>query len=276
MSIVTPWEVKGNIDYKRLTEQFGTELITDAQIERIGKLTGQKPHHFLRRSLFFSHRALDEFLDAYEYGDPVFLYTGRGPTSESLHIGHTISFLFTVWLQKAFKCPVVLQMADDEKYAFKDMPFDEIYRLGFENAKDLIAFGFDPDLTFIFSNRDYRINTSEYEVFVSDMKTKISSKEVSNIFGFDRKTTITESGLSSKFGFTNDKKTISKKELLEMFGLNNSSDFNDSTSDLEDFSKGSLEEYQRAQSEKNTHNQSLKNEISYDDFLNIFSYRVLW
>lgn len=184
-AVCTPWEVTGTIDYNYLVKQFGTELITPAIIERIEKLTGEKVHPWLTRGHFFSHRALNSFLDAYERGDPVFLYTGRGPTSDSLHLGHTIPFTFTSWLQKAFKCPVVIQMADDEKYAFKDMPFKTIYDLGFENAKDVIAFGFDPKLTFIFSNRDYRLNTDQYEVFVSDMKTKINAKEVGAIFGFN-------------------------------------------------------------------------------------------
>lgn len=216
--IVTPWEVKGNINYKKLVEEFGTEYITNDHIDRIRRLTGMNPHPFLRRHHFFSHRALDDFLDAYENGESVFLYTGRGPTSESLHLGHTIPFLFTVWLQKAFRCPVVIQMADDEKYAFKDMPFKTIYQLGFENAKDIIAFGFDPELTFIFSNRDYRLNTTEYEIFVSEMKTKISSKEVSRIFGFDRNSIITEFDLKNIFKLDTDE-NIYPEKLLSIFGL---------------------------------------------------------
>jgi len=34
-------------------------------------------------------------LDAYEAKKPFFLYTGRGPSSESMHLGHLIPFLFT-------------------------------------------------------------------------------------------------------------------------------------------------------------------------------------
>jgi len=36
-----------------------------------------------------------EILDAYERGDKFYLYTGRGPSSESLHLGHLIPFMFT-------------------------------------------------------------------------------------------------------------------------------------------------------------------------------------
>lgn len=47
------------IDYDRLIDQFGTERITKTHLERIEKLTGEKPHRFLRREIFFSHRSLD-------------------------------------------------------------------------------------------------------------------------------------------------------------------------------------------------------------------------
>lgn len=61
---VTPWEVEGAvvdgvqqaIDYNKLIEQFGTRPIDETLLERFEKLTGRKPHIFLRRGTFFSHR----------------------------------------------------------------------------------------------------------------------------------------------------------------------------------------------------------------------------
>lgn len=50
----------------KLIETFGCQPITPEQIERIEKLTGKRAHRFLRRGLFFSHRDLDEMLNAYE------------------------------------------------------------------------------------------------------------------------------------------------------------------------------------------------------------------
>ena len=35
----------------------------------------------------------------YEKGKPMYLYTGRGPSSEALHLGHLIPFMFTKYLQ---------------------------------------------------------------------------------------------------------------------------------------------------------------------------------
>ena len=184
--VVTPWEVKGKIDYDRLVKQFGVSRIRKDQLERMERLTGIPPHPWLRRDIFFAERALDQFLDAYEAGDPVFLYTGRGPSSGSLHLGHTIPFTFTAWMQKAFKCPVIIQMSDEEKCAFKNIPFQRVYEMGIENVKDIVCFGFDPELTFIFFNRDYRLSTPEYEVFTTDMRCITHAKEIQSIFGFDK------------------------------------------------------------------------------------------
>jgi hypothetical protein len=63
--IVTPWDVRGSvssdgkqqaIDYDKLIDQFGTRRIDAKLLERFEKLTGQRPHVFLRRGMFFSHR----------------------------------------------------------------------------------------------------------------------------------------------------------------------------------------------------------------------------
>ncbi len=35
------------------------------------------------------------------------------------------------------------------------MPLEEAHRLAFENTKDILAVGFDPKKTFIFTNYDY-------------------------------------------------------------------------------------------------------------------------
>ncbi len=73
-------------DYTKLIEQFGTKLIDDALLERFERLTGQKPHRFLRRQIAFSHRDFELILDKYEQKEPLFIYTGRGPSSTSMHI----------------------------------------------------------------------------------------------------------------------------------------------------------------------------------------------
>lgn len=42
-----------------------------------------------------SFRDMHQILDAYENKKPFYLYTGRGPSSEAMHVGHLIPFIFT-------------------------------------------------------------------------------------------------------------------------------------------------------------------------------------
>ena len=93
---VTPWEVKGNIDYDKLLAEFGVSKIDEELLKRIEKHTGEL-HPFLRRGIFFAHRDLKFILDEYEKGNKFFLYTGRAPSGHT-HIGHLVPWLFTKWL----------------------------------------------------------------------------------------------------------------------------------------------------------------------------------
>ena len=72
---VTPWEVKGDVDYGKLVKEFGVSTLNDRVLERIKKHTGEL-HHMLRRKIFFAHRDLNWLLDEYEKGNKFFLYTG--------------------------------------------------------------------------------------------------------------------------------------------------------------------------------------------------------
>jgi tryptophanyl-tRNA synthetase len=50
----------------------------------------------------------------------------------------------------------VIQLTDDEKFFHKgDLTIEEYQRFGIENAKDIIACGFDPEKTFIFLDTEY-------------------------------------------------------------------------------------------------------------------------
>ena len=181
--IVTPWDTSGKIDYNKLVIQFGTTLIDDALLEKFKKVTGKDLHPWMKRGIFFTHRSFDVFLDAYANGEPVFLYTGRGPSTDAMHIGHLIPFLFTKWLQDVFDCPLVIQISDEEKAAFKQLDFNVLHEMGIKNAKEIISCGFNPKKTFIFSNRDYRLRCPQYENFTSDMKNNTSMKLIQSIFG---------------------------------------------------------------------------------------------
>ena len=147
---LTPWEVKGTIDYDKIVQEFGVEKIDSALLARLEKHAKKKGlvlHHVLRRHIFFAHRDLKFILDEYEKGNRFFLYTGRAPSGNT-HLGHLVPWLFTKWLQDVFDVELWFQFPDEEKFLFKEeLTLEETARYTEENMKDVIALGFDPKKT---------------------------------------------------------------------------------------------------------------------------------
>ena len=166
--------------------------------------------------LWFSD--LDKILDRYEQGKPFFLYTGRGPSSDSMHLGHMVPFVFTKWaryliicnlwilspgrwLQDVFDVPLVVQLTgrplltknattltliwtDDEKFLFKhELKVEQTRAFATQNARDIIAVGFDLEKTFIFSDFDF-VGGAFYRN-VSKISRQISYNQAKATFGFN-------------------------------------------------------------------------------------------
>ncbi|KAH6626949.1 hypothetical protein B0J18DRAFT_426098 [Chaetomium sp. MPI-SDFR-AT-0129] len=195
---IDPYNVSGEvgedgvvkaIDYNKLVDEFGTKKIDAALLERFERVTGKRPHHFLRRGIVFSHRDFELILDRYERGEPFYLYTGRGPSSDSVHVGHTIPFEFTKWLQDTFDVPLIIMLTDDEKYLFSEKrTIEEVQGYCNSNAKDIIAIGFDPAKTFIFSDFDY-VGGAFYRNIVR-LSKHITLNQARAIFGFNESSNI--------------------------------------------------------------------------------------
>ncbi|KCZ74677.1 tryptophan-tRNA ligase, partial [Anncaliia algerae PRA109] len=115
-----------------------------------------------------------------------YLYTGRGPSSESMHLGHAIPFVFTKYLQDAFNVPLVIQMTDDEKFLFTNKSFNDIRNFTLQNIKDILAFGFQ-EKTFIFSNFEYSHKFEEMTLKISKL---INLHEAEKVFGFSSSSNI--------------------------------------------------------------------------------------
>lgn len=178
---VTPWEVKGKVDYDKLIVQFGTQKITEELKQRMRNLVGEL-HVMLRRNVFFSHRDLDLVLNDYEKGKGFFLYTGRAP-SLGMHIGHLIPFIFTKWLQDKFNVNLYIEITDDEKFMRNpEYTLDQTRSWAYDNILDIIAVGFNPDKTFIFQDTEYIRNM--YPIAVKIAK-KLTFSEVRATFGLD-------------------------------------------------------------------------------------------
>jgi tryptophanyl-tRNA synthetase len=198
--VITPFDVSGGtdesgkelaIDYAKLTRDFGATLITSELLARFEAVTGKKPHRFMRRGIVLSHRDLDKILDRYERGQPFYLYTGRGPSSDSMHVGHSIPFDFTKYLQETFDCPLVIQLTDDEKFMHNpDMTIPDVKKYTIKNCEDIIAIGFDPAKTFIFSDFSFMGGAFYENVCMMAKRTTINS--IKGTFGFNDSNNIGE------------------------------------------------------------------------------------
>lgn len=197
--IVNPWDVvsksAGGVDYEKLLVRFGCNAINPKDesgriihpnplLDKMARVTGKPVHHLLTRDVFFSHRDFDKILDRYEKGKPFYLYTGRGPSSGSLHMGHLIPFMFTKWLQEVFDVPLVIQMTDDEKFLWKGLTIEEAKKMAIENAKDIIACGFDPDKTFIFSDFEFIGQSPSFYCNMVRIQRTVTFNQAKAIFGF--------------------------------------------------------------------------------------------
>jgi len=180
-SVITPWEVKGDIDYDKLIRKFGTTRITENILKKL-----EKCHPLLRRGVYFSHRDFDKWLSDASKGKRVSVLTGRGP-SEDMHLGHLVPYLVAKSLQDVFNCEVFLPISDDEKfYIKKDLTFEQANKYAYENILDLIALGFDPKKTFIFQDFVY---TDIYK-FAAQCSKRITYSTAKAIFGLNSENNI--------------------------------------------------------------------------------------
>jgi len=178
-----------NTNYK-IIKEFGSQEITSSILERISNIAQSRSmelHPFLKNGLFSSHRDLEKILDHYEDGKPFYIYTGRGPSSSSLHLGHLVPFIMTKYLQDLFQVPVIIQITDDEKYynaeQVKGQPkskLDHFQEIAKENIKDIISIGFDSTRTYIFQN-SWNIDLLYPEIIKANKI--INLNQLQNVFG---------------------------------------------------------------------------------------------
>lgn len=185
--VVTPYEVRGRVDYDRLRELFGTQELTGELLAQLRRLAGGELHPLLRRGIYYSHRDLAALLQGFERGERFFLYSGRGP-SGPLHTSHLPAFELCQWFQERLGLPMYIQITDDEKFwARSGLSREETVRWGLENLYDILAVGFDPKLTHVFF--DSRSIAALYPLAIR-VARRIPYSTVKAVFGFPPATNI--------------------------------------------------------------------------------------
>lgn len=184
--VVTPWEVRGEIDYDTLVKRFGTQRIDEKLLRRIERHAGEL-HPMLRRGIFYSHRSLNWVLTQYEKGNKFVLYTGRGPSGDT-HLGHLMPWIFTKYLQDAFDAKLLFQLTDDEKFLFKqNLSLEDTKKYAYENAIDVIALGFKPEKTEIILDTE---RIKELYKLALKVAKRVTFSTAKAVFGFNGSTNI--------------------------------------------------------------------------------------
>ena len=171
MGKVDPYEVSGDLDYKKLVKQFGVSKITPAILKKLGT-----KNLLLTRGAFYAHRDLNKILKG-----KFAIVTGRGP-SEKMHIAHLAMFRAVVDLQKKHGCFVFIPFSDDEKILVKGTDYVKTQRMSLENAKDILALGFDPKKTKIMFDLKH-MNQDIYNLAIN-ASSKITISTVKAVMGF--------------------------------------------------------------------------------------------
>ena len=81
--------------------------------------------------------------------------------------------------------PLIIMLTDDEKYIFGglDRTIENVTQYSRANAKDIIAVGFDPKKTFIFS--DYEYMGGAFYRNITRMSKHITLNVARAVFGFN-------------------------------------------------------------------------------------------
>lgn len=89
------------------------------------------------------------------------------------------------YLQDVFDVPLIIMLTDDEKFLFGslDRTIEAVQSYTANNVKDIIAAGFDPKKTFIFS--DYEYMGGAFYRNVTRMAKFLNLNQAQAIFGFD-------------------------------------------------------------------------------------------
>jgi len=167
---ITPWETKGEIDYRKLIKYFGVTPI-DEVLEYFDESFP------LNRDFLLSHRDFDRLMRDFKQGKSFGIVSGIGPSSSHLHLGHIIIFSIVKWFQDKYNINVYIPISDDEKFLTKEkQDLDKTYEFRDSNIKDVLALGFKKGKTFVFRDLESRIY--KYAVVFAKKITYSTAKAV--------------------------------------------------------------------------------------------------
>ncbi|MEW5896532.1 MAG: tryptophan--tRNA ligase [Nanoarchaeota archaeon] len=143
---VTPWEVKGKIDYNRLLKEFGLQPLPSIP-------AALKKNLLFRRGIIFAQRDFSRIAEAVENKKPFVMMTGLMPSGK-FHFGHKILAEQIIFYQ-SLGAKIYLAVADLEAYLTRTTLLKELEETAIdEYLTNYIALGLKPEsCDFYFQSR---------------------------------------------------------------------------------------------------------------------------
>ncbi len=136
VSKVTPWEVKGKVDYNKLIKDFGLR-----PLQHLPKKFLQHP--LFRREIIFAHRDFKKIVEAVQNKKPFVMMTGLMPSGK-FHFGHKMVADQIVFYQ-SLGAKIYLAVADIEAYTTRNPDMNELKETAVrEYLINYIALGLKP------------------------------------------------------------------------------------------------------------------------------------
>jgi tryptophanyl-tRNA synthetase len=154
---VTPWEVKGDIDYDKLIKEFGVQPLED-----LPKLFSNNT--LFRRKIIFAHRSFGQIVSAIEKNKPFIMMTGLMPTGK-FHIGHMLVARQIIFYQN-LGAKIYVTVADVEAYNARGQSLEESRQIAIEEyILNYIALGLKPENCEIYFQSDRSKDASKANAF---------------------------------------------------------------------------------------------------------------
>jgi len=130
--LITPWEVKGEIDYRRLIENFGLSIFKKLPEEFYKEI-------LFRRKIIFAHRDIERIFNAIKNKEKFVMMTGLMPTGK-FHLGHTLIVKQMIFYQK-LGAKIYIAVADLEAYNTRKQSLEKSRKIAEEYIANYFALG---------------------------------------------------------------------------------------------------------------------------------------
>ncbi len=178
---VTPWEVKGDVDYNKLMKEFG-----------IAPMFKDLPKKFrdnllFRRGIIYGQRDFNKILDAIKNKQKFVMMTGLMPSGK-MHLGHAM-LVQQILFYQSLGAKVYITVADVEAYNTRNPNMEELRKVAIEEyLTNYIAMGLNPkncDFYFQSKRSNDGKKSNAYYSLANTAARHVTFNEVKSLYGED-------------------------------------------------------------------------------------------